>query len=224
MKNGAWKKLRSSRGATMLMALLLMLVGLMVSAVIISAAVSTVAGVRSGEEQQQAYLTVESAAQLFRDTLEGSGQKYEIKTVKKYSDSTLVYEVGFYDQEITSPSGPFSAVIKDALDNVIHERPVTFKQSYEVTVDEAYEPVTLDVTVEPVYQGTSMVGCSIQADFYTSPDSGKGMCRMTLTADADLSVITQNYSTQCEKHIQRSVIWGDATLETPKTAVTGGNG
>ena len=82
MKNRGLKKIRSSQGATMLMALLLMLVGLMVSAVVISAAVSTVAGIRTGEEQQQAYLTVESAAQLFRDTLEGSGGKYEILTVK----------------------------------------------------------------------------------------------------------------------------------------------
>ena len=107
MKNGVLKKIRSSQGATMLMALLLMLVGLMVSAVVISAAVSTVAGIRTGEEQQQAYLTVESAAQLFRDTLEGSGRKYEILTDKKYSDLTLLYEVSSSE---SFPSAPRLAV------------------------------------------------------------------------------------------------------------------
>ena len=61
------RKLNSQRGASMLMALLLMLVGIMVSAVIISAATSAAVNKRSEKEQQQAYLAVNSAAELVRD-------------------------------------------------------------------------------------------------------------------------------------------------------------
>ena len=59
------RKLNSQRGASMLMALLLMLVGIMVSAVIISAATSAAVNKRSEKELQQAYLAVSSAAELF---------------------------------------------------------------------------------------------------------------------------------------------------------------
>ena len=226
MKNGVLKKIRSSQGATMLMALLLMLVGLMVSAVVISAAVSTVAGIRTGEEQQQAYLTVESAAQLFRDTLEGSGGKYEILTVKKYSDRTLLYEVSSSESVTTASTGPFAAVLKDAMYNVIHQLPGTFSGTYEITVsdEDAYVPVTLEIMVEPRYQGTEMIGCTMEAEFYTAADSGKGLCRMKLTADAELNVRSGDYRTEKLRRIWRTVTWGSATIETPKTAVMGGNG
>ena len=68
------KKLHSQRGETMLMALLLFLVGVMVSAVILAAAISAESDAKAAREEQQAYLTVSSAAELFRDAIQsGSG-------------------------------------------------------------------------------------------------------------------------------------------------------
>lgn len=75
------KKLHSQRGETMLMALLLFLVGVMVSAVILAAAISAESDAKAAREEQQAYLTVSSAAELFRDAIRsGSGGYREIVT------------------------------------------------------------------------------------------------------------------------------------------------
>ena len=75
------KKLHSQRGETMLMALLLSLVGVMVSAVILAAAISAESDAKAAREEQQAYLTVSSAAELFRDAIQsGSGRYREIVT------------------------------------------------------------------------------------------------------------------------------------------------
>ena len=88
----------------------------------------------------------------------------------------------------------------------------------------AYVPVTLEITVEPRYQGTEMIGCTMEAEVYTAADSGKGLCRMKLTADAELNVRSGDHQTEKLRRIRRTVTWGSATIETPKTAVTGGNG
>ena len=65
------QKLQDRRGASMLMALLLFLVAAIVSAVIIAAAVSARSRVASDRAQQQTYLTVSSAAELLRGSIEG---------------------------------------------------------------------------------------------------------------------------------------------------------
>ena len=67
---GAMKrKLHSRSGATLLMALLLLLVAVMVSTVIISAANTATSSLKTRRDNQQAYLTVSSAAEYLRDSL-----------------------------------------------------------------------------------------------------------------------------------------------------------
>ena len=61
------KKLRSERGASILMALVLLLLASMVSAVILTAATGAARRVRNDREAQQDYLTVSSAAEMIRD-------------------------------------------------------------------------------------------------------------------------------------------------------------
>ena len=83
------RKLNSQRGASMLMALLLMLVGIMVSAVIISAATSAAVNKRSEKEQQQAYLAVNSAAELVRDDFQSlTGRYKDVTTTVTHADGT----------------------------------------------------------------------------------------------------------------------------------------
>lgn len=234
MKNGIWHKLRGKTGATMLMALLLMLVGLMVSAVILSAAVSTVSGVRTGKVQQQAYLTVDSAVEAFRSTLEykhnrtdvtgGDKYLYEIVRTQRYTNKNFDKPIGLPSTTVLlEPRGGFQKVMKDAMDNIIDGNPLPFHQIYQITVDEDYAPVTLDLTLTPVYTGTTVTGGSLEAYFYTSAEDDTGLCRMRLTADAVLEVASNRYEESKEIRTRYGIYWTKASVETPKTAVQGGN-
>lgn len=64
------KKLNSSRGASILMALLFLLVCMMVGASVLMAAASNAGKIRSNREEQQKYLTLSSALTLICDELE----------------------------------------------------------------------------------------------------------------------------------------------------------
>ena len=233
MKKSARRKLRSQNGATMLMALLLMLVALMVSAVIISAAVSTVAGVRTGKEQQQAYLTVDSAVECFRQTLETKREKldntgtekylYEIDVTQKYSNQYLTQPDGAPIEEVRqSPDGPFGKVLMDAMDNIIHNQFLEFRQTYEITLEENYAPVTLELTLTPIYERNTVTGGTMEAIFYTDADSGSGLCRMRLSAEATLEIKVQKYATAMKTITVYGVSWDKATVETPKATSQGG--
>lgn len=65
------KKLNSSRGASILLALLFLLVCMMVGASVLMAAVSNAGKLRGNREEQQKYLTLSSALTLLCDELEG---------------------------------------------------------------------------------------------------------------------------------------------------------
>lgn len=64
------KKWKSSRGASILMALLFLLVCMMVGASVLMAAVSNAGKLKSNREEQQKYLTLSSALTLICDELE----------------------------------------------------------------------------------------------------------------------------------------------------------
>ena len=75
------KKVKNNSGATILMALLLILLATAVGAAVLTAAVSAARHLRSDREAQQNYLTVSSAAELIRDSI--NGQTYQ-RTLTKY--------------------------------------------------------------------------------------------------------------------------------------------
>ena len=77
------KKLRNERGASILMALVLLLLASMVSAVILSAATSAARRIRNDREAQQDYLTVSSAAEMIRDSIQAD-RYYRKVTVTTY--------------------------------------------------------------------------------------------------------------------------------------------
>lgn len=79
----ATQKLHSRRGASILLALLMILVATMVSTVIVSAAVTTAKRVHDDESREQDYLTVNSAARLIT--------AYLLENTK-YTFHTLSYE------------------------------------------------------------------------------------------------------------------------------------
>ncbi len=89
------KKLNSSRGASILMALLFLLVCMMVGASVLMAAASNAGKIRSNREEQQKYLTLSSALTIICDELEGveyrgryQYQKKEWTHEETYADGT----------------------------------------------------------------------------------------------------------------------------------------
>lgn len=80
------KKVKNNSGATILMALLLILLATAVGAAVLTAAVSAARHLRSDREAQQNYLTVSSAAELIRDSI--NGQRYE-RTLKAWRSTTI---------------------------------------------------------------------------------------------------------------------------------------
>ena len=72
------KKLRSERGASILMALVLLLLASMVSAVILTAATSAARRVRNDREAQRDYLLVSSAAEMIRDSIQADEYYREV--------------------------------------------------------------------------------------------------------------------------------------------------
>ena len=85
------KKVKNNSGATILMALLLILLATAVGAAVLTAAVSAARHLRSDREAQQNYLTVSSAAELIRDSI--NGQTYE-RTLTAWRTTTYNKETG----------------------------------------------------------------------------------------------------------------------------------
>lgn len=108
-------KLNDRAGATILMALLFMLVATMVSAVILSAATTAAKTLRTRRDNQQAYLTCSSAALYLRDALLEEDSGYQVSFTQRYNDETLNREDGDPQKTVTARDGEDIRKIVDAL-------------------------------------------------------------------------------------------------------------
>lgn len=108
------KKLHSSSGATMLMALVLLLVATMVSAGGISAGMTAANTIRTNQSQQQELLTVTSAAELMLDSF--TGARYTIE--KNYHQVATSTSWILDKQTVTVPNVSFGETLRDALDTM----------------------------------------------------------------------------------------------------------
>ncbi|NLJ69878.1 MAG: hypothetical protein GX328_00240 [Clostridiaceae bacterium] len=70
-------KIRSKKGATLVFALMALIVCVMISAVIVYTAFSNVGRIKNTQSDEQNYLSVSSAVKLFKDSLEGDSVSYE---------------------------------------------------------------------------------------------------------------------------------------------------
>ena len=83
------QKLQNRSGASVLLALVVMLVAVLASTVVLRAAVSNTGRLLPGEQEEQAYLTVSSAAAILRDELKAPGCSYNwVTTVYSTEGST----------------------------------------------------------------------------------------------------------------------------------------
>ena len=137
-------KLQDNKGSSMILALFLMLVSLMVSNTILAAAASASRSFLTQTDRQQSYLTVSSAAQVFRDSVATGNCNYS---------RTVITVAGAADKEEKGAmSGPFSQEIGDAVEALLGAYAATgYERDYLITVGssaEEFEPMNLHLRLE----------------------------------------------------------------------------
>ena len=190
------KKLKNNSGATILMALLLILLAMAVGAAILTAAVRAAHHMKSDREAQQNYLTVSSAAELIRDSI--AGDKYERTMTETHTANTdeeghTTYTVS-YSTNVNYPTGIMgqwlSACIEDGSENVQYASLKDFKDTIEVDLkideDTSLRTVRADFFAQKDGQ--------IQVQLSLKPEEGKtDDCRMTLTMQGTLTQADPEY-------------------------------
>ena len=157
-------KLQDNKGSSMILALFLMLVSLMVSNTILAAAASASRSFLTQTDRQQSYLTVSSAAQVFRDSVATGNCNY--------SRTVITVEGAADKEEKGAMSGPFSQEIGDAVEALLRAYAATgYERDYLITVGssaEEFEPMNLHLRLEKTdsEKGTSTAqDCLLTATF-----------------------------------------------------------
>lgn len=158
------QKLQDNKGSSMILALFLMLVSLMVSNTILAAAASASRSFLTQTDRQQSYLTVSSAAQVFRDSVATGNCNY--------SRTVITVEGAADKEEKGAMSGPFSQEIGDAVEALLGFYAATgYERDYLITVGssaEEFEPMNLHLRLEKTNsdEDTDRVqGCLLTATF-----------------------------------------------------------
>ena len=157
-------KLQDNKGSSMILALFLMLVSLMVSNTILAAAASASRSFLTQTDRQQSFLTVSSAAQVFRDSVATGNCNY--------SRTVITVEGAADKEEKGAMSGPFSQEIGDAVEALLRAYAATgYERDYLITVGssaEEFEPMNLHLRLEKTDsdEDTDMVQyCLLTATF-----------------------------------------------------------
>ncbi len=199
------KKLRSDSGATVLMALLLVLAAAVVSAVILTAATGAARSLRSDRQAQQDYLAVSSAAELIRDSILRDGYYWEQISKRKTDEETGEETTVIEDERETLPDGLLGPWLARGV------AAAGCRDTIRITVPgEDLPAVRADFSMDGGY------GITVE---FSLEDPGESDCRMTLT----LRAVTagDDYWLEGTTHIlSRSIRW-----ESPRiTKGIGGTG
>ena len=219
------KKLRSDRGSSMVLALFLMLVALMVSHTILAAAATAGQNVVQQRESQQAYLTVSSAAETFRDSvLSFNGDNSFRRIVStKYKDASME-EVLTTQTTYTTLSGPFSKEVENGLKHLMD-----FGTAYTKTCTiqvEGYEDVSVEMTLDkdPDFSEGKYVLTAVFSNAVPGKPIPEAPCRMKVTIRANTDSV-KDEAGQDENNVwtRQTVTWAFTTakLERADTAKKG---
>ena len=236
------KRLKNNSGATILMALLLILLATAVGAAVLTAAVSAARHLRSDREAQQNYLTVSSAAELIRDSI--TGQTYQ-RTLTKYykyvetTDGEGNVTGGYYVHDYTGivqnpPDGKIGGIMGAWLADCIADKSDTTKDfarfqncedTITVTVDGGegrLRPVQAKFSAEPstiTLEGKELDSSDIQVELSLAPEDGKTEddCHMTLAIKGTLtkkknSEVWNTTRTAYSDIFTTTVIWGSPKI------------
>ena len=232
------KKVKNNSGATILMALLLILLATAVGAAVLTAAVSAARHLRSDREAQQNYLTVSSAAELIRDSI--NGQTYERTLTKHYKyvettddDGKVTGDyVHDYTDIVQTPSGGKIGGIMGAwlADCIADKSEITkdfasfqkCEDTITVTVDAgegSLRTVQAKFSAEPrttTLEGKVLYRSDIRVELSLAPENGKADdCRMTLTMQGTLTK-TEEYRSDVNGYsntYKTTVTWGSPIIK-----------
>lgn len=223
-------KLQDNKGSSMILALFLMLVSLMVSNTILAAAASASRSFLTQTDRQQSFLTVSSAAQVFRDSVATGNCNYSrtVITVEGSADK---------EEKKRAMSGPFSQEIGDAVEALLGAYAATgYERDYLITVGssaEEFEPMNLHLRLEKTDsdEDTDRVqDCLLTATFSNVlPQSTAAMVsgytppyaptQMVLTLRGSLSHTESEYNTvdgNRAKKVEDVLQWLANTMELSK--------
>ncbi len=186
------RKLLDISGASMIYAMVAFLVIIMVCAVIISAAHSNMNDAKRGNEEEQAYLTVSSAAKLLKKAMEGdviTRRRVVIKKIKTDNTEELVsdtWAAWVYNEAAGAPDNPISDKLtewtKDCYDGTL-----TSPESYKIKAEvggENLEVVNIEVHEKrsQTFAATGNLDISAISALDSNDASKKNRMKLTMTA------------------------------------------
>lgn len=220
------KKLKNNSGATILMALLLILLATAVGAAVLTAAVSAARHLRSDREAQQNYLTVSSAAELIRDSI--AGDKYERTMTETHTASTdaegnTTHEVT-YSTDVNYPTGIMGAWLSACIEDGEKKDKYASLKAFRDTINVDLE-VSNGTNLRTVTAAFSaQKDGQIQVQLSLKSEEGKtDDCRMTLTMQGTLKEETpESYSSEdVDSYIYKTTVKWEPQRITKGIEVTG---
>lgn len=209
------RKLRSDRGSSMVLALFLMLVAVMVSHTILAAAATAGQNVVQQRESQQAYLTVSSAAETFRDSvLSFNGDNSFRQVVEtRYSDASMEH-VTQTTTSYNSLQGPFSVELEDALKHLMNYG-TAYTKTCTIQV-EGYEDVSMELSLEKDAEvsGNGYVLNAVFSNAVPGKPIPDAPCRMKVTIRAYTESLKDETSQDKNNvWVRRTVRWQFTSAE-----------
>lgn len=121
--NGLMKKLKTDRGATLIIALLFFMVCVMVASVIMTAAVANMGRIDKQRDEEQAYLAAFSAARLLQDDFSGmtacTAMKTDVEYTCNYPEHVDTEGVWACEDQDGNPVGSSDALLADYVNNAV---------------------------------------------------------------------------------------------------------
>lgn len=217
-------KLNSNEGKTILMALFLLLVAVVVSVVIITAATTAAHQLNDNKEAQQTYLTVSSAAELFRDEIRNKEYKHTLRTYTAEIDNI---EQKPPEETVSEPDGAFKDLLTEIAENIKNSSPLN-SNTKEATVkinkpagaenSVSFDDVTVRININPVKvddntvsENSYTMNISFEAAGKKSDEQGY---KMNLSLPVTKTISTSSGFIDDNKY----------SVTTTETTVTFGNG
>lgn len=225
-----FRKLGSNQGSSMILALLFMLVAMMVSHTILAASASAARSTLTQTDRQQAFLTVNSAAQMLKESV-GSMGAYEKDVRHTFTDNTFAVETG-QPTVVKKPSlqGPFGYEIQTLVEDFSDSEDTEHTKDYLILVDE-YEPVAVTFTLKKAGGAKGEQGgaqCSLTAVFtnllpnslsgavsgYTQPEAPTQIT-VTITGNFTRTTVSTDENS-FTKTLEDKLVWSANTVEFQK--------
>lgn len=225
-----FRKLGSNQGSSMILALLFMLVAMMVSHTILAASASAARSTLTQTDRQQAFLTVNSAAQMLKESV-GSMGAYEKDVRHTFTDNTFAVENG-QPTVVKKPSlqGPFGYEIQTLVEDFSNSEDTEHTKDYLILVDE-YEPVAVTFTLKKTGGAMEEQGgaqCSLTAVFtnllptslsgavggYTQPEAPTQIT-VTITGNFTRTTVSTDENS-FTKTLEDKLVWSANTVEFQK--------